>query len=378
MRACDERRRRRARRCARRRPRVGVAFVARLVVACVVARVVAGTNEARGDDRDDGANTPGVNMVLYARAPTLTVGETTTASTVADVRESVSRVRCLAAIASASGRELVLTTDAEARAATAFVAPTTARWRYWREGDDVRVKDGNEDWCVKVNRAGTTMAAVAVMKRFKTARAACVTFETARDECGDEVEMGLTSRAANASAELPEEIAALVREKMVLDRVISDSLVAEQDEGLALRERRREERVEARKAARRGIDVTGYLGRLEVNATHPTTASTTSSASVKEGIPEMKILRGAARRMGGGAARAVDSSRALIYFAAAVGAVGFFVNIFATSRQASKRDELAALVLDPNGCVGKEYASAPKRRENQRVTLSLERHTEAA
>ena len=100
------------------------------------------------------------------------------------------------------------------RAATRFVAPTTARWRYWREGDDVRVKDGNEDWCVKVNRAGTTMGAAAVVKRFKKAREACVTVASARDECGDEVEMALTSRP-NASEELPEEIAALVRENIV-------------------------------------------------------------------------------------------------------------------------------------------------------------------
>jgi hypothetical protein len=47
-----------------------------------------------------------------------------------------------------------------------------------------------------------------------------------------------------------------------------------------------------------------------------------------------------------------------------VGVVGFFVNMFATSRQTSKRDELAALMLDPNGGAGKAYASAPKRREN--------------
>ena len=87
-------------------------------------------------------------------------------------------VRCLAAIASASGRELVLTTaeeTPEGGRARGDRAPTTARWRYWREGDDVRVKDGNEDWCVKVNRAGTTMAAAAVVKRFKKAREACVT-----------------------------------------------------------------------------------------------------------------------------------------------------------------------------------------------------------
>ena len=332
-------------------------------LACVLACVVGRARETIGardapNTRDDGA------MVLYARAPVVRVGEGTTVGNGMGGRESAMLVRCLAAIASASGRELVLTTAEETpeggtRAATRFVAPTTARWRYWREGDDVRVKDGNEDWCVKVNRAGTTMAAAAVVKRFKKAREACVTVASARDECGDEVEMALTSRP-NASEELPEEIAALVRENIVRDVAIS-----EEDEGLALQKRRREERVEARKAARRGVDVSGYLGRLEENATDSmSSSSTTTSASVKEGIPELKILRGAARRTGGGAARAVDSSRALIYFAAAVGVVGFFVNMFATSRQTSKRDELAALMLDPNGGAGKAYASAPKRREN--------------
>ena len=329
------------------------------VLACVVGRAMETTGARDGPNtRDDGA------MVLYARAPVVRVGEGTTVGNAMGARESAVLVRCLAAIASASGRELVLTTAEETpeggtRAATRFVAPTTARWRYWREGDDVRVKDGNEDWCVKVNRAGTTMGAAAVVKRFKKAREACVTVASARDECGDEVEMALTSRP-NASEELPEEIAALVRENIVRDVAIS-----EEDEGLALQKRRREERVEARKAARRGVDVSGYLGRLEENATDSmSSSSTTTSASVKEGIPELKILRGAARRTGGGAARAVDSSRALIYFAAAVGVVGFFVNMFATSRQTSKRDELAALMLDPNGGAGKAYASAPKRREN--------------
>ena len=74
----------------------------------------------------------------------------------------------------------------------------------------------------------------------------------------------------NASEELPEEIAALVRENIVRDRAIS-----EEDEGLALQKRRREERVEARKAARRGVDVSGYLGRLEENATDSMSSSST-------------------------------------------------------------------------------------------------------
>ena len=80
-------------------------------------------------------------------------------------RESAMLVRCLAAIASASGRELVLTTEE---------TPEGRARRRGRRADDGAVEilaregrcageDGNEDWCVKVNRAGTTMAAAAVV-----------------------------------------------------------------------------------------------------------------------------------------------------------------------------------------------------------------------
>ena len=57
--------------------------------------------------RDDGA------MVLYARAPVVRVGEGRTVGNAMGARESAVLVRCLAAIASASGRELVLTTAEE-------------------------------------------------------------------------------------------------------------------------------------------------------------------------------------------------------------------------------------------------------------------------
>ena len=118
----DERRRTRTRRA--RGP------LTRGLLACVLACVVGRARETIGardapNTRDDGA------MVLYARAPVVRVGEGTTVGNGMGGRESAMLVRCLAAIASASGRELVLTTAEETpeggtRAATRFVAPTTA------------------------------------------------------------------------------------------------------------------------------------------------------------------------------------------------------------------------------------------------------------
>jgi len=339
------------------------AFACVVACACVVAR--ARGADARALGARARANARG--KVLYARAPAS-----------ASLERDVERLRCYAAIAQASGRTLVLV-DAGAAAprgggrerggrapATDYVVPANGgvlSWRHWRAGDDARAKNGNVAWCARVERGTIAEAARAIEARFRGARAACVSIETVDTSCGAHVDMVLTSKV-DSMGTLPAELEDLLRSGVVRESVLARAL-GQAPNGttqsrLALVEERIAERVAARieerhaqrshRAVDEFVDQAAPLAASETDASNDENDEDVAAAAAEE-ISSSQLSTTVARRRNT-SVRTVDTSRALVLFAAAAGIVGFFVNSFGFARQASKRDELAALMLDPSASFG--------------------------
>ena len=356
------------------------AWTMKSAIACVGACASIAARARGADARAHRADDTGAK-ILYVHAPASESFE-----------RDVERLRCYAAVAKASGRTLVLVdADAEAargerrdrrRPATDYVVPAAngglAPWRRWREGDDKRAKSGNVRWCAQVEHGTTMEASRAVEERFRGARAACVAFQTVDRSCGaDDVDMVLTSKV-DFMATLPRELEGLVKSGVVRESVLAPALggASAAQSRLAIVEERIAERVAARIEERhqthshihadQDVNHTALLAASEPEAQNGDKAAT-------QGIPESKVLTTAARRTNG-SGRKIDTSRALVLFAAAVGVVGFFVNSFGFAKQASKRDELAALMLDPSASFGasRKKKVVQKEEASPEVAVAVE------
>jgi hypothetical protein len=303
--------------------------IASFVTVANAARHGAHASDASEDDSgrvNTLAGTPSQTPILYAHF-----------SDSDSMEVEVKRLRCFAAVARRTKRELVIVegaaeTKTARRTALDFVvpAPETA-WRRWNEGDDERIERGDARWCAHVRHATEAQAVMAVEHKFsKASAAACLTFESAQASCGRAERLVLTAEYSKSKA-LPSEIEALVRAGEVLRELVAKS---ESEEDVAT------------------------MGSTEEEAPQATALSVSEES---EKVPEVKLLRSTWKRQSS-ATRTVDTSRALIFFAAAVGMVGFFINSFAFARQASRRDELAALVLDPER-VARPYATIRSKDE---------------
>lgn len=252
-------------------------------------------------------------------------------------------LRCFAAVARRTKRELVVVEkggELKEDSVLDFVvpAPETA-WRRWDEGDDERIAQGDAHWCAHVRHATVASAVMAVEHRFKKVNAACLTFESALPSCGSDERLVLTVEHGRPNA-LPSEIEALVRAGEVL-RDIAAKSEGEED-----------------------VPAVGLTPRDETDSSatnHSEEGANSSLLEQSETVPEVKWLRSTWKRQSS-STRTVDTSRALVFFGVAVAMVGFFINSFAFARQASKRDELAALVLDPER-VARPYATIRSKDE---------------
>ena len=189
--------------------------------------------------------------------------------------------------------------------------------------------------------------------------------------------MVLTSKV-DFMATLPRELEGLVKSGVVRESVLAPALggASAAQSRLAIVEERIAERVAARIEERhqthshihadQDVNHTALLAASEPEAQNGDKAAT-------QGIPESKVLTTAARRTNG-SGRKIDTSRALVLFAAAVGVVGFFVNGFGFAKQASKRDELAALMLDPSASFGasRKKKVVQKEEASPEVAVAVE------
>jgi len=355
------------------------AWTMKSAIACVGACASIAARARGADARAHRADDTGAK-ILYVHAPASESFE-----------RDVERLRCYAAVAKASGRTLVLVdADADAargerrerrRPATDYVVPAANRglapWRRWREGDDKRAKSGNVRWCAQVEHGTTMEAARAVEERFRGARAACVAFQTVDRSCGaHDVDMVLTSKV-DFMATLPRELEGLVKSGVVHESVLAPALgrASGAQSRLAIVEERIAERVAARIEERHQTH--SHIADQDVNHTALLAASEPEAQNGDEaatqGIPESKVLTTAARRTNG-SGRKIDTSRALVLFAAAVGVVGFFVNSFGFAKQASKRDELAALMLEPSASFGasRKKKLVQKEEASPEVAVAVE------
>ena len=350
---------------------------------CAVMRAgtCAPVDGARRVDRDDQNTANTIDDSARARTNVVRAATTSTSeppvlyarvSSSGSLERDVKTLRCYAAIAREASRALVLVEDATSAEATKpltdLVAPVDAAWRRWGEGDDERIKSGDARWCAHVREAVPRGAAQEVSRRFKRARDACLTFDVAHAKCGRNVHMVLST---NVEADIANSIdvealvkAGLVSKDVVVKplesevganasgaNIVSSSVVRNGDNeedvatvGLVEDERmRREQEV--------------FIGEEE-----------SEEMDIEESarVPETKVLQSVVRRQSN-ATRNIDTSRALVYFGAAVGLVGFFINSFASARQASKRDELAKLVLHPDSLTYSSpsfsIASSPAKKE---------------
>lgn len=348
--------------------------------------------------------TASVLAVVFATCPTASTASTmsplfvwTPASE--SLRDNVRALRCYAAVAKEANRILVLSDFGSSSsstnpalgsalvgvvgtpsAVTNFVVPSFAggtTWREWRNGDDVRMKKRDTRWCLELAEGmNATEAVEALGKRYRDDRPACARLSTrASETCGDNVEMVLTSKVDSMET-LPDGLLEMLSDGSVKRNVVANAL----SEHMASKEK------DAEDAATRE---TTRVGESEP-APQPESASTSTSASsvdveislaqvvhrahrasqvervhmnervAEAGMPKFEFASASPRLVS--KSKSADASRALIFFGLSVAVVGFFINSFGFAHQARRRDELAALIIDP-ARVKIEVTRSPRRDE---------------
>lgn len=323
------------------------------------------------------------------------------------LRDDVRALRCYAAVAKEANRILVLsdfgssssasTTNpalgsalagvvATPSAVTNFVVPSFAggtTWREWRSGDDVRMKKRDTRWCLELAEGtNATEAVEALGKRYRNDRPACARLSTrASETCGDDVEMVLTSKVDSMET-LPDGLLEMLSDGSVKRNVVANAL----SERMASKEKEKEKDAEDATSSE-----TTPVGESEL-APQPESASTsTSSASSVDaesslaqvvhrahrasqvervhmnervadaGMPKFEYASASPRLVS--KSKSADASRALIFFGLSVAVVGFFINSFGFAHQARRRDELAALIIDPTRVKVELTQQSPRRDE---------------
>jgi len=290
------------------------------------------------------------NGVLYAPIPHTS-----------SLTNDFNALRCYAAIADRASRALVLMdAPSDGPRVVDYVVPALARaWRLVNADDDAnvaRARKGDLSWCLDLSRHGAQLTSrtgtEALSRRFSSARRACVVDASSASNCGaldDDVRMVLKQSVGNNLDALPNELMELLRRGDITESVVVSAVASAGDDAneAASSEMREESASAAASEMREEIVLT-----ME---NHPIVTTEVAAAGLDEtprvlsfarsgGIPETKLKPLATsrpRRPGG----VLDSSRALITLGISVGLVGIFMNVFAHARHASKRDELASLMI---------------------------------
>jgi len=315
------------------------------------------------------------------------------------LRDDVRALRCYAAVAKAANRVLVLSGSggnpalglssshvedalagvvAAPSAVTNFVVPSFAggtAWREWRSGDDVRMKKRDTRWCLELPEGtNATDAVEALGKRYRNDRPACARLSTrASETCGDDVEMVLTSKVDSMET-LPDGLLEMLRDGSVKRSVVASAL----SENIGKRSKEKEaEDARSSETMRDGEsrtapqpDPSSMSSASSVDAeSAPTHVShrayeasqvekvRTNERVADAGMPKFEDISAPPRLVS--KSKSADASRALIFFGLSVAVVGFFINSFGFAHQARRRDELAALIIDP--------ARVGKSQQDQRV-----------
>ena len=303
------------------------------------------------------------------------------------LRDDVRALRCYAAVAKAANRVLVLSGSggnpalglssshvedalagvvAAPSAVTNFVVPSFAggtAWREWRSGDEVRMKKRDTRWCLELPEGtNATDAVEALGKRYRNDRPACARLSTrASETCGDDVEMVLTSKVDSMET-LPDGLLEMLRDGSVKRSVVASAL----SENIGKRSKEKEaEDARSSETMRDGEsrtapqpDPSSMSSASSVDAESAPThvshrayeASHVEKVRMNErvadaGMPKFKDISAPPRLVS--KSKSADASRALIFFGLSVAVVGFFINSFGFAHQARRRDELAALIIDP-------------------------------
>jgi len=313
------------------------------------------------------------------------------------LRDDVRALRCYAAVAKEANRILVLSdfgsstnpalgsalagVVATPSAVTNFVVPSFAggtTWREWRNGDDVRMKKRDTRWCLELAEGtNATEAVEALGKRYRNDRPACARLSTrASETCGDDVEMVLTSKVDSMET-LPDGLLEMLSDGSVKRNVVANALSEhmaskEKDaEDAASSETTRDgesepapqpESASTSTSSASGVDAESSLTQVAHRAHR---ASQVERVHMNErvadaGMPKFEYASAAPRLVS--KSKSADASRALIFFGLSVAVVGFFINSFGFAHQARRRDELAALIIDPTR-VKIEATQSPRRDE---------------
>ena len=320
------------------------------------------------------------------------------------LRDDVRALRCYAAVAKAANRVLVLSGSggnpalglssshvedalagvvAAPSAVTNFVVPSFAggtAWREWRHGDDVRMKKRDTRWCLELPEGtNATDAVEALGKRYRNDRPACARLSTrASETCGDDVEMVLTSKVDSMET-LPDGLLEMLRDGSVKRSVVASAL----SENIGKRSKEKEaEDARSSETMRDGESTTApqpdpssMSSASSVDAESAPThvshrayeASQVEKVRMNErvadaGMPKFKDISAPPRLVS--KSKSADASRALIFFGLSVAVVGFFINSFGFAHQARRRDELAALIIDP-ARVGKIEVTKSRQRDER-------------
>lgn len=311
------------------------------------------------------------------------------------LRDDVRALRCYAAVAKEANRILVLsdfgssssstTTNpalgsalagvvATPSAVTNFVVPSFAggtTWREWRSGDDVRMKKRDTRWCLELAEGtNATEAVEALGKRYRNDRPACARLSTrASETCGDDVEMVLTSKVDSMET-LPDGLLEMLSDGSVKRNVVANAL----SEHMASKEKEKDaEDAASSETAQIGesastssassVDAESSLAQV-VHRAHR--ASQVERVHMNErvadaGMPKFEYASASPRLVS--KSKSADASRALIFFGLSVAVVGFFINSFGFAHQARRRDELAALIIDPTRVKVELTQQSPRRDE---------------
>lgn len=344
--------------------------------------------------------TANVLAVVFATCPTACNGASSVSPLFVwtpaseSLRDDVRALRCYAAVAKEANRILVLsdfgssssssTTNpalgsalvgvvATPSAVTNFVVPSFAggtTWREWRNGDDVRMKKRDTRWCLELAEGtNATEAVEALGKRYRNDRPACARLSTrASETCGDDVEMVLTSKVDSMET-LPDGLLEMLSDGSVKRNVVANAL----SEHMASKEKEKDaEDAASSETAQIGesastssassVDAESSLAQV-VHRAHR--ASQVERVHMNErvadaGMPKFEYSSASPRLVS--KSKSADASRALIFFGLSVAVVGFFINSFGFAHQARRRDELAALIIDPTR-VKIEATQSPRRDE---------------
>lgn len=305
------------------------------------------------------------------------------------LRDDVRALRCYAAVAKEANRILVFAdfgsststnpalgsalagVVATPSAVTNFVVPSFAggtTWREWRSGDDVRMKKRDTRWCLELAEGtNATEAVEALGKRYRHDRPACARLSTrASETCGDDVEMVLTSKVDSMET-LPDGLLEMLSDGSVKRNVVASAL----SEHMASKEKEKDAEDAASSETDLASTSTSSASSVDAESSLAQAVHRAHRASQVErvhmnervadaGMPKFEYASAAPRLVS--KSKSADASRALIFFGLSVAVVGFFINSFGFAHQARRRDELAALIIDPTR-VKIEATQSPRRDE---------------